>query len=191
MIHKGSCSIAAEWVCETLSADPFTIIITAWIGLQITWVTMLVIVQSVQVARATTTFEAMRGHLQYGPGVRDSKPGAPTFGTSAIASPQPVLANGAGSPSDPRPNKKEFLGRWKMLLGLDAFVATARSGFRPNRWRQGNPFSRGVVRNCADFWFDTAPLFGRRVTGTGMLDGVEVDYSSMYDLPRPLNVPPV
>ena len=67
-------------------------------------------------------------------------------------------------------------------------MATASGGLlkprtgRRNR-RVENPFSRGVVTNCKDFWCDPAPFFGRRETGHGMLGGVVVDYTKMYENP--------
>ncbi len=100
-------------------------------------------------------------------------------------------SNASGSAA---PRRKEgFWKQWTRLLGLDAFVVTA-SRTSPiahgGRRRRGNPYSRGVVTNCRDFWCDsTAPYFGTRkagagtAVGEGMLGGQVVDYARLYDVP--------
>jgi len=72
------------------------------------------------------------------------------------------------------------------MLGVDTFMATAVFGSRAKEVRQQNkrnPFSRGILQNCRDFWLDPAPVFGRRTNGEGMLGGEKVDYTSIYELP--------
>lgn len=99
--------------------------------------------------------------------------------TSTGLGPNPAV------PSAPHPHKEGCLGQWKKLLGLDSFVATAQGsldGGRGSR-RRGNPFSRGVVTNCKDFWCDPAPYFGKRETGTAMLGGDVINYTRMYEAP--------
>lgn len=50
--------------------------------------------------------------------------------------------------------------------------------------KKGNPFSRGVFRNCQDFWMD-GPAFRRKREGTkALLGGEVVDYGNLYDVPR-------
>lgn len=104
-----------------------------------------------------------------------------------------VLGSSHASGSAARRKKEGFWKQWTRLLGLDAFVATASntsSTASGGRRRRGNPYSRGVVTNCTDFWCDaTAPYFGRRKAGNGlavgeaMLGGAVVDYARLYDVP--------
>lgn len=95
--------------------------------------------------------------------------------------PNPALAR-------PHPPQRRHgcLQQWSSLLGIDTFFATARDGLRerPQAARPRNPFSRGVVTNCRDFWCDPAPLFGRRQSGAAMLGGEVVNYHDMYETPR-------
>ncbi len=77
-----------------------------------------------------------------------------------------------------------FFTRWKKILGLDAFMATASDATHGTmRDRTANPFNRGVVGNCRDFWCDPAPIFGQRKSGEGYLGGQVVDYAHMYEVP--------
>jgi len=75
------------------------------------------------------------------------------------------------------------------LLGVDAFMVTAREGVegaggRSSRRRKENPFSKGFVTNCGDFWCDSmASLFKGSASGIAKLGGQDVDYFTMYDRP--------
>jgi len=83
----------------------------------------------------------------------------------------------------------------KKLLGVDAFVHTAQDGIeaggvgvggRGTRTRMGgrerrNPWSRGVWVNCTDFW---SKHNGSGKRGWAVLGGQEVDYFTMYEVPR-------
>ena len=74
--------------------------------------------------------------------------------------------------------------QWKKLLGLDTFVATAQSGLEGGSARRPqNPYSRGIITNCRDFWCDPSPVFGKRAVGDAMLDGDVVNYTRMYEVP--------
>ena len=63
-------------------------------------------------------------------------------------------------------------------------MATA-SDARKGKLKQtrGNPFSRGIIGNCKDFWCDPAPMFGKRHNGDGYLGGEVVDYTRLYETP--------
>lgn len=66
-------------------------------------------------------------------------------------------------------------------------MATAQEGLGDRRAaRYRNPFSRGIVTNCRDFWCDSAPYFGRREPGFAMLGGEVVNYNNMYEVPMRL-----
>ena len=156
---------------------------------------MLFLVQLVQIARATTTYEAMRGrssHHGHSHGhtsqATDAVTAALTAGSTSMDGAQLTSAGrglGALQPH-PHPHREGCFEQWKKLLGLDTFLATASGGLKPRTGRAqrpSNPFSRGVVTNYKDFWCDPAPLFGKRQTGLGMLGGEVVDYTKMYESP--------
>ena len=64
-------------------------------------------------------------------------------------------------------------------------MATAQDGLTDPNYRRdrGNPFSRGILVNCRDFWCDPAPIVGRRLNGDGYLGGEVVNYARMYETP--------
>lgn len=79
------------------------------------------------------------------------------------------------------------------LLGVDAFVHTAQDGIdagaavrgvntRRARRERKNPWSRGIIVNCTDFW---SRRNGGGPKGRAVLGGQEVDYFTMYEVPRP------
>ena len=149
---------------------------------------MLLAVQMVQVARAQTTFESMRGHLHQGTQASQAITSALTTGSASMEGAQ--LSNSGMGPNPAIPSgrhqhKEGCFSQWKKLLGLDTFLATAIGGSEGSTRsrRRGNPYSRGVLTNCKDFWCDPAPYFGKRETGAAMLDGEVVNYTRMYETP--------
>ena len=173
----------SEAICGIVLRDTYTVVLTLWSSLQLIWVTMLLIVQCIQIARAMTTYESMRGNVHHTSHSAEAVTSIMTSGTTSMDGAQ--LTNSGVGP-DPtvkghRRRKEGFFAQWKKLLGLDTFVATAQgsAGLR----RRGNPFSRGIITNCSDFWCDRAPYFGRRETGAAMLGGDFVNYTRMYETP--------
>ncbi|KAH7382531.1 AFG1-like ATPase-domain-containing protein [Phaeosphaeria sp. MPI-PUGE-AT-0046c] len=167
------CSVISDDLCRILNKDPYTIVLSIWAAFQLTWVTMLLAVQLLQVARNLTTYESMRGHLHS----HTSADALNSFVTTGDTSQDVVggnsATNGFGSGQDtsdaPRPHqpKPSILDQWKRLLGLDTFVATAIQGSQAGqRRRTGNPWSRGIVTNCKDFFCDGSPVFGKREDST-------------------------
>ncbi|KAL8682297.1 MAG: hypothetical protein Q9186_001666 [Xanthomendoza sp. 1 TL-2023] len=143
---------------------------------------------SVQIARAMTTYESMHGHAQRSSAASEAITSALTAGTTSLSGasltssgtgPDPAIPSGAEGHA--HPHKVGFLVQWQKLLGLDTFVATATG--KSGRRKRGNPFSRGIITNCKDFWFDPAPYFGRRENGFAMLNGDVINYTQMYDTP--------
>lgn len=184
------CRIVNSTVCDILSRDTFTLVLTFWAALQLIWVSMLCAVQLVQISRNQTTMENMRGHSidQAHPATRAFTT-ALTAGTTSLAAaglsadghgPDPVVAG-----HNHAHHKGGFFQQWKRLLGLDTFLATAQAGFGEGgrSTRRRNPFSRGIVTNCRDFWCDPAPIFGKREAGSAMLGGEVVNYYRMYETP--------
>lgn len=186
------CNVLSDDLCEILHKDPFTIVLSIWAAFQLTWVTMLLVVQLIQVARNLTTYESMRGHLNSHTPADALNSFVTTGDISQDVSGGAAPTNGFGSGQDtgegaaPRPPKQSIWDQWKRLLGLDTFVATALQGSRANnpQRNRGNPFSRGVITNCKDFFFDGAPVFKKKESGYARLGGERVDYTRLYDVPK-------
>ena len=147
-------------------------------------------VQLVQISRALTTYETMRGHVHQGTQAAAAITSVLTAGSTSTDGAQLNPAGMGPNPAIPsshRPHarKEGCFAQWKKLLGLDTFVATATGGLEGGgrSRRRGNPFSRGVITNCKDFWCDPAPVFRRRENGAAMLDGEMVNYTRMYETP--------
>lgn len=187
MPEESRCNILSDVLCQLVSRDIFTVIVGIWATLQLVWVTMLLVVQLVQIARAQTTYESMRSRTHPSSHAGVAITSALLSGATTMSGAQ-VDASGRGpNPAThthadrPRPKREGCFSQWQRLLGLDTFMATASGGVRSRQ--RGNPWSRGVITNCKDFWCDPAPYFGRRETGVGMLGGEIINYSRIYETP--------
>ncbi|KAH0144983.1 hypothetical protein KCU67_g12845, partial [Aureobasidium melanogenum] len=136
-----------------------------------------------------TTWEAMRNN-HAGPLVTALTTGSTSQEGGSIGS-----SGGGPTTGTPRHNttgKESCFTQWKRILGVDTFVATALYGSRAQEvlaQRRENPFTKGIIRNCGDFWFDgerggVGSMFGGKEMGMGVLGGVKVDYRKLFDLPR-------
>ena len=148
---------------------------------------MLMSVQLLQVARAKTTYETMRGNTHESTHSAAAITSALTAGSTSMDGAQLNSAGMGPNPDIPgghRPHAKKegCFAQWKKILGLDTFVAAATGGDGRLR-KRSNPFSRGVITNCKDFWCDPAPIFGKRENGAAMLDGEVVNYTRLYETP--------
>jgi len=190
-----SCNVLSPSLCKIISADAYSLIIAIWASLQLTWVSMLLFVQFVLVSRATTTYENMFGVDHKGAASLNSaftSTGAPLDPSQLPPSgsaAQPASGHGHGHGHR---HGRGFLKQWGKLLGVDAFIQTATgrgavTSSGPKR-RKGNPYSRGCLTNCKDFWCDPAPLFGKRETGVAMLDGQTVNWTEIYESPAAMEV---
>lgn len=192
-----TCNLLAPGLCKVVNADPYTLVLTLWAMLQLTWVTMLMFVQLVQISRAMTTWENMRGaHHGHGGRASEAITSALTTGTTSRAGaqigdtglgPDPALPPTHAPGGHHHHHKQGCFAQWKKILGVDTFVETALDSYggKKNRPRSArNPFSNGCIGNCKDFWCDPAPVFGKRDNGTAMLGGQIVDYTAMYESPR-------
>ncbi|KHN99763.1 Palmitoyltransferase AKR1 [Metarhizium album ARSEF 1941] len=178
---SGSCNVFGGGLCKLINSDAYTLLLSVWVSIQLIWVTMLVFTQLVQVSRAMTTFENMTGiHTRE----------AATALTSTGTPLDPALAAAAASTTSPTGHASRHRGgmlkQWSRILGVDPFIETitgrgAATG--SNRRKKKNPYSRGCVSNCKDFWCDPAPIFGQRENGTAVLGGGKVDYTTMYESP--------
>lgn len=187
------CNILAPELCQFVNADPYTLVLCIWAALQLTWVTMLMFVQLVQISRAMTTWENMSGTgHSHGSKASVAITSALTTGTTTRAGAQ--IGDSGMGPDPALPpthapghhhHKEGCFKQWKKILGVDTFVETA-TGKTNNSHR--NPFSTGCIGNCKDFWCDPAPVFGKRENGSAMLGGRVVDYTAMYETPRPMTM---
>ena len=152
---------------------------------------MLLFVHLTQVGRAITTYETMKDHGQVGPLMSAMTTGALTADGGQIdpsgAGPNPV-GHGHGK----HKKKDGCLTSWSRILGLDTFYKVAFQGYKGRnsgdtaaaaRSKPSNPFSRGLFRNCQDFWMD-GPVFGKKTGGKALLGGETIDYTAMYEVPR-------
>ncbi|KAL2022525.1 hypothetical protein VTK56DRAFT_5132 [Thermocarpiscus australiensis] len=205
------CNILAPSLCRIINADSYSLLLAVWASLQLTWVTMLLFVQFVQVSRGMTTYENMFGVNHRAAASLASaftSTGAPldpahhppsgASSSSSSSSSSSIAAGGADGAGHRHAHRHRhgggFVKRWSRLLGVDAFIETARgrgavtAGGAAGKRRNKNPFSRGCVTNCRDFWCDPAPVFGRRETGAAVLGGQPVNYAEMYESPAVMEV---
>ncbi|KAL1984855.1 hypothetical protein VTN96DRAFT_8610 [Rasamsonia emersonii] len=178
------CNIINDVLCSIVSRDTFTLVLTIWTSLQLIWVTMLCAVQLVQISRNQTTYENMRGHsIEHAHPHSQAITSALAAGTTSLDAAGLTSAghgpNPAATPAAHPHRSHGCFEQWKKLLGLDTFFATAQG----RSARQKNPFSRGIITNCRDFWCDPAPIFRKREPGSAMLDGEIVNYYRMYEPP--------
>lgn len=185
--EESRCNILSDVLCQLVLRDTFTVVLAIWVTMQLVWVTMLLVVQLVQIARAQTTFESMRSRMHPSSHAAVAITSALTSGASTMSGaqidhtgrgPNPATSSTVGQP---HPKREGCFSQWQKLLGLDTFVATASGGVKARK--RGNPWSRGVITNCRDFWCDPAPYFGRRETGAAMLGGEIINYTRIYETP--------
>ena len=186
------CTFLAKELCSLYMKDPLTIVTNGWASLQLSWTAMLLFVHLTQIARNITTYETMKGQVQAGPLMT-----AMATGTTSVDGAQvDGIASGAtAGKNGAHVHKKKQGGcfsQWSKLLGIDAFITVAFQGYKGSqqskverqRSSKQNPYSRGIVRNCTDFWTD-GPLLKRKDKACeGRLGGEAVDYGMMYDVPR-------
>ncbi|KAK5631796.1 hypothetical protein RRF57_007510 [Xylaria bambusicola] len=128
---SSECLVLAESLCKIVNADPYTVLMGIWATAQLTWVSMLIFVQFIQVARAMTTYENMYGIQDGSAGTHGSAftstgapldPSHPNFGAPPSAADDPL-----GARKGPHGHKhhRGFLQQWSRLLGVDTFIETA------------------------------------------------------------------
>jgi hypothetical protein len=157
---------------------------------------MLLIVQLVQITRGLTTYEAMQHH-KHGHSHESGGEQLSTFlttGTTSLETAQLTSGNRGPDPAVQHPKPHRRIGYWaqfQTMLGIDTFIATAlRRGPPESRAARArsNPFSRGWIQNCKDFWCDPAPIFGSRAHGEARLGGERIDYTTVYDVPTSVGI---
>lgn len=166
---------------------------TLWGALQLLWTVLLLFAHFSQIARAVTTYEAIRSNTQAGPVLTAVATGTVSMEDANVAPPDSGLG-APGAPGHGHSHKKKggCLSSWSKLFGLDTFVTIAFNGYQGSKngdgsarrgRRRPNPFYRGILRNCEDFWLD-GPIFARKESGSALVGGEKVDYTNLYDVPR-------
>ncbi|KAK3295416.1 uncharacterized protein B0H64DRAFT_474378 [Chaetomium fimeti] len=189
------CNVLSPALCRVINADAYSLLLAVWASLQLTWVSMLLFVQFIQVSRAMTTYENMFGVNARAPASLASaftSTGAPLDpATSAPPSGAEVGPHGPGGHGHGH-RHGGVLKHWGRLLGVDTFIETARgrgaAAGGGRRRGNRNPFSKGCLANCRDFWCDPAPVFGQRETGAAVLGGQPVNYTEMYESPAVMEI---
>lgn len=165
---------------SSTSDATFTVAVAMWATLQLTWTSILLAGQLLQIARQMTTFEVSnlskygfmggRGesmamqqghqHASAGGGISgdedDPLNGTPTIAGQHHRHGHPHGVNG-------------FFGFLLRLLGLDRFTRGNAARALAHANRSSNPFDMGVIANCGDFWTK------------GKEAGVQ--YESLYEVP--------
>ncbi|KAK4140962.1 ankyrin repeat-containing domain protein [Dichotomopilus funicola] len=190
------CNVLSPSLCRIINADSYSLLLSVWASLQLTWVSMLLFVQFIQVSRAMTTYENM-----FGVNTRSAASLASAFTSTgapldpASAAPPTGADVGPHGPAGRHGHRHGgLLKHWGRLLGVDTFIETARGrgaaagAAGKKRGANRNPFSKGCLANCKDFWCDPAPVFGKRETGAAVLGGVPVNYTEMYESPAVMEV---
>lgn len=54
--------------------------------------------------------------------------------------------------------------------------------------KKKNPYSKGYMQNCKDFWCDPSPMFGRRENGDAMFGGERINYTEVYESPTAMGL---
>jgi hypothetical protein len=192
-----TCTFLQADLCATYTSSPFAVILTIWTALQLVWVTMLVTVQLLQIARGLTTYEAMKPSKP-APLTSFMTTGDPSMGNAGIDAanrgPDPVGHEGHNHGPGGHKHTDGFEA-WKRLLGVDTFIAVALHGRGSPQAnaasRYKNPFSRGCITNCQDFWNDAGPVFGSKENGSARFGGERVNYLDMYETPEGMGYAPV
>ncbi|CAD6500730.1 BgTH12-06437 [Blumeria graminis f. sp. triticale] len=178
---SGECNLLSSALCQLINVDSYTLILAAWGTLQLTWVTMLMFVQLVQISRALTTWENMRSSHRLHSGKASEAIKSVLSGNSTIDTEARHMRKG-----NHHTHKKGCFSAWKRMLGVDNFMETALG--KKESQQNRNPFSAGCLTNCRDFWCDSAPILGERENGSALLQGHHVDYTNIYEAPHVMNL---
>lgn len=191
------CTLLAECYCNWLQIDGFGILLAAWDSLQMTWVTMLMIVQLWQISRGSTTMEVYDRRR----GVFNTK-SAPIqqLVASAIVSGTTDTGMAGLEPQGQGPDPPHACHHHRhthqgdssvrkiaRLFGIDQFFSNAKESLlsRQNPVIERNPYHGGLVSNCEDFW-QKPPLDEIHSDGAGRLKGKPVDYYKLFEFPDSL-----
>ncbi|KAI8080050.1 ankyrin repeat-containing domain protein [Halteromyces radiatus] len=149
----GTCFLGST-VCGYFQFDTWTLSLTVWILIQLSWSVFLLGVQLYQIAVATTTNESANAHrysyMNQG-GIMTAASTGGTIAGSDGPQVQPIIPNnnrhGHGVAG--------FLPCLQLFAGARALHRT-RQANRGQQQRGGNPFDHGCLNNCMEFWTEEA-----------------------------------
>lgn len=170
----GRCILLADAFCRPIYANPFVLYIALWAALQLTWTTLLVFVQFMQVARGITTDEAKAWHATGHFGHDSALPTS----TSRASDAESGLRAAAR-----RPHRHGLISNLTRLFGVDQFIATTQNGLQNGVRKDVNPYNRGVRKNCIDFWHGERNIFLLSQDGTAFQNGQRIDYYYASEMP--------
>ncbi|CAI4217591.1 unnamed protein product [Parascedosporium putredinis] len=164
-----TCNLLGPSICKVVNADAYTLILAIWATLQLTWVSMLLFVQVIQISRAMTTYENMFGVQDTDVSTAFTSTGTPLDPNHPANAPSGESGTGGGHShghSHGRRRQGGFVKNWARILGVDPFIETVRgrgaaTGSSKDRRKKKNPYSKGCVVNCKDFLCDPAPSSAR------------------------------
>ncbi|KAI8328320.1 DHHC palmitoyltransferase-domain-containing protein [Chlamydoabsidia padenii] len=134
----GTCFLG-QTICGYFQYDSWTLSLTIWVLIQLSWSVFLLGVQLYQIAVATTTNESANAHrYSY------MKEGiVPAAGTVADSD-GPTSIHNHGGPSS-------FLPCLQLFAGARA-LHRSRARQPGQQQSRGNPFDNGCLKNCMEFW---------------------------------------
>ncbi|KAH9821151.1 hypothetical protein DFH28DRAFT_951640 [Melampsora americana] len=156
----GSCSISIL-LCQISSFDTFTFSVSVWSSLQLSWTLVLLLSQLWQISRQMTTFELsnysrfgyMGGRGGSSLSTQSSHPHSHSQSISSLKS-QALEPNPSTCPHSHPSNHsiKGKMGFCLKIIGLDQLVQGRGAKSLVKAGKVGNPFNKGLKRNCLDFW---------------------------------------
>ena len=184
-------------LCQPLITDAYTTILTIWAAAQLTWLSLLVVVQYYQITRGITTHELSNlqkyGFLGGGNVTVEDRM------QEGVSSRLPPIATPDAVP-------QTRFQRCLRILGVEQFFSTFKDKRkRAVAQRRGmNPFDQGgCLTNCTDFWAVPDHLneentrgwleSGLKLRGMGFklgkggdarLGGEEVNYFELWEVPE-------
>jgi palmitoyltransferase len=178
------CAILESELCAGLTYAPFIFVLGCWTAFQGLWLTFLLFSQCFQITKGVTTLE-LSNLTKFNDGSNRnsdySSAPAELLGTDTLDLDR----------SGNRPQKKCWTTMC-LLLGLDQFAIALKQtlGIKDSSTGIEIPADYGIKQNCLDFWLAPGEdslkfrnLFKMPVKGEANLNGVPVDYYTLYKLP--------
>lgn len=138
---EGSC-LLGQIICGYFEFDTWTISLTIWVLIQLSWSVFLLGVQLYQIAVATTTNESANAHrYAYLNENSNSNNILPTHTNETPVAPTAGHHHGGGGVAG-------FLPCLQLFAGARALHRHRTRQVNKN----SNPFDHGCIKNCIDFW---------------------------------------
>jgi palmitoyltransferase len=190
---EGTCFLGST-ICGYFQFDTWTLSLTIWILIQLSWSVFLLGVQLYQIAVATTTNESANSHRyaymnEGGGGLLAAAvtTGGTVAGTDG-PSPPPQAAAHQGHNHG---GAAGFLPCLQLFAGARALHRTRarRTASGHQRIGGGNPFDNGCLKNCMEFWTEDCEQPGS--VGGGKKDkgksSQQVNWYNVYNVQDIMN----